>query len=236
MNWKAPFRHLWMSLAGLVLIIQVWVVGTASAIATGVYNIPALAADDPTWVIDQADILSRITESEISKELEDLANTTGNEVRIVTIHRFDYGETAESFTEKLFDKWFSTSDIQANQVLLVLDSVTNATAIRAGDAVKKILSNETTQSIAQETVMTPLRSGNKYNQAFLDASDRLVAILSGQPDPGPPIVEEDIRTEGTFAKAEETDDKSATIVVVVLLVAATVIPMATYFLYQVFQS
>jgi uncharacterized protein len=49
------------------------------------------------------------------------------------------------------------------------------------------------------------------------------------------VLEVNIQTDGTFAKAEETDSKSATIIVVALLVAATVIPMATYFLYQAFQ-
>ncbi len=43
---------------------------------------------------------------------------------------------------------------------------------------------------------------------------------------------QDISLEGTFATAEETDDKSATIWVVVLLALATLIPMVTYFWYM----
>ncbi|MFM8009184.1 MAG: YgcG family protein, partial [Dolichospermum sp.] len=41
--------------------------------------------------------------------------------------------------------------------------------------------------------------------------------------------------EGTFTKAEDTDKENATVWVVGLLIAATVIPMATYYIYQVFQ-
>jgi len=82
----------------------------------------------------------------------------------------------------------------------------------------------------------PLREGNKYNKSFLEASDRLVAVLSGQPDPGPPVVEETVQVEGTFTSAEETDTKNSTIWVVVLLVVATVVPMATYFFYQGFSG
>jgi uncharacterized protein len=70
----------------------------------------------------------------------------------------------------------------------------------------------------------------------MDASDRLVAILSGEPDPGPPVVASNIQTEGTFATPEETAGSNATIWVIGLLIAATVIPMATYFLYQGMQS
>jgi uncharacterized protein len=235
-NRKIPFRSLLIPVVGFVLTLQLWLVGAASANATGIYNMPGLTAGDATWVIDQADILSRLTETEISAELANLAQTTGSEVRLVTIHRLDYGETVQSFTDKLFDRWFSTPTAQENQVLMVLDNVTNSAAIHIGDAVQDRLSPEMAESVAQETVMVPLRNGNKYNQAFLEASDRLVAVLSGQPDPGPPVVEVDIQTEGTFAKAEETNDRSATIVVVVLLAVATIVPMATYFLYQAFQS
>jgi uncharacterized protein len=79
----------------------------------------------------------------------------------------------------------------------------------------------------------PLKDGAKYNQALLSASRRLVAVLSGETDPGPPQVQA-INIESTFASAEETDDKSATIWVIVLLFFATVIPMATYFWYSGF--
>ncbi len=87
------------------------------------------------------------------------------------------------------------------------------------------------QSVVSETILIPLREGDKYNQAFLDASDRLVAVLSGKPDPGPPQIAETANLEGTFKKAEETDTGNATIWVIGLLLAATIIPMATYYLY-----
>jgi uncharacterized protein len=220
----------------LLLGLQLWLFGIPAASATGVSSIPSLKSDEPTWVIDQATALSRITRNEIGSELEKLANQTGTEVRFVTVHRLDYGETVESFADKLLKRWFPSPEAQANQVLVVLDNVTNTTAIQTGSAVKATLSDEIAQSVVQETMMVPLRDGNKYNQAFLDASDRLVAVISGQPDPGPPVVEAMIQTEGTFARAEETDDRSATVVVVVLLVLATVIPMATYYFYQFMQS
>lgn len=216
----------------LLCVIQLWLTAAPEAQATGVYSMPNLAAGDPTWVIDQATTLSRITRNELNGALEKLAQTTGTEVRFVTIHRLDYGESIDDFAQKLFQKWFPTPEAQANQVLLVLDNVTNTSAIQTGAAVKETLTDEIAESVAQETVLVPIRDSNKYNQAFLDASDRLVAVLSGQEDPGPPVVNETVQTEGTFARAEETDDRSATIIVVVLLVLATVIPMVTYYFYQ----
>lgn len=234
-NHRCSLQNLLVIAIGLLLAVQLWATGPAPAHATGVYSLPKLTTGDSTWLIDQAGILSRLTQSELNGELANLAKSTGNEVRMVTIHRLDYGETVQSFADKLFETWFPSPQEQANQVLVVLDNVTNTTAIHTGEGIKPVLPDATAESVAQETMLAPLRGGNKYNQAFLDASDRLVAILSGQPDPGPPVEDTAVQTEGTFATAEETDDRSATIVVVVLLVLATVIPMATYYLYQAMQ-
>ena len=204
------------------------------ASATGVYQRPSLTAD--TWILDQGDVISRLNEGQISKAFKDLAQETGKEVRIVTVHRFDYGETPESFAKGLFSKWFPTVAEQSNQVLLLIDTVTNGTAIISGDQIKSVLTDSIAQSVAEETLGAALRDGDKYNQGFLDVSDRLVAVLSGKPDPGPPQIKETVQVAGTFTKAEETDQGNATAWVVGLLIAATVIPMATYYIYLVFQK
>jgi uncharacterized protein len=232
-HWQRAVRSLFAVVMGLVLVGQLWAIDTVAAHATGAYNFPPRVGD-ATWVIDEASILSRLSEGKLSEQLEKLAATTGNQVRFVTIHRLDYGETIDSFTQQLFDQWFPTPEAQAQQTLIVLDNVTNTTAIRTGDAVKSLMADDIAQSVVRETMQVPLRDGNKYNQAFADAGDRLEAVLSGQPDPGPPVVEVNVQTAGTFA--EETDTGSATLWVVGLLLAATIIPMATYYLYQGFQS
>ncbi|HEY9726082.1 MAG TPA: TPM domain-containing protein [Chroococcales cyanobacterium] len=208
----------------------------APAHAIGVYQMPNIRAGEPTWVIDKAEVLSRLNEGRLSNTLDDLAKKTGKEVRLVTIHRLDYGETTESFTNALFEKWFSTPQSQANQALIVIDTLTNNAAIRTGEAVKSLLNDDIAKSVVSETMFVPIRDGNKYNQAFLDANARIVAVLSGQPDPGPPDLTQNVQVASTFKSAEETDTKNSTIWVVVILVVATVVPMATYFFYQSFSG
>lgn len=219
----------------LVMVIMTAVFFVPSALATGVYDIPSLTAD--TWVLDQGDVISRSNEGQISNTFKDLAQKTGKEVRFVTIRRLDYGETPESFAKGLFTKWFPTAEAQANQTLLVIDTVTNGMAVISGDGAKSLLSDDITNSVVEETIGTSLRNGNKYNQAFLAASDRLNAVLSGQPDPGPPQITETVQVESTFKTSEETekDRGNATFWVVGLLIAATIIPMATYYIYQINQ-
>jgi uncharacterized protein len=227
-------------------LLQVWLVslvagwltltlGMAPAQAIAVFELPQVRAGEATWLVDDANIISRINEGKIANQLGNLAATTGNEVRLVTIHHFDYGETVQTFTDKLFDRWYPTPTDQANQTLIVLDEVTKTVGIRVGEATATQLDGPTATSVAQETVLVPLLQGDKYNQALLDASDRLVAVLSGQPDPGAPVFDEafDNQSESTFASAETTQENRGNnaVLLIVLLVLATVIPMATYFWY-----
>ncbi len=223
-----PLQPLW----GMAIAVGLWLATMCAqpAFATGVYDIPALDPDQPTWVLDQADVISPLNQGKLDKTLSNLAKQTGNQVHMVTVRRLDYGETPDSFTQELFTQWFPSSVDQANQVLIVLDTVTNGTAIQTGKEVQAQLPAEVATSIAQETMRVPLREGN-YNQSLVDAANRLSAVLSGEADPGPPEVKVAV-AESTFKSAEETDDKSATIIVVGLLIAATVIPMVTYFMYQ----
>ena len=231
LSWRKYLQPLAAAIAIALIASQMAVL---PALATGVYEMPVLSAGDRTWVFDKGDVLSRSSESNISSVLDNLENQTGKQVRFVTIHRLDYGETTATFTDQLFEQWFPTKEDQTNQILLVLDTVTNSAAIRTGEGVKSLLTDEIAQSVAGETVQVPLREGNKYNEAFAAASTRIAAVLSGEPDPGAPEVVDNIQVEGTFKKAEETDQGNATVVVVVLLVLATVIPMVTYFWYQGF--
>lgn len=212
----------------LLLMLTIFCVA-APAIATGLFDLPNFDAE--LWVVDTADAISSVNQNKLSKTFKDLASETGQEVRMVAIRRLDYGETVDTLAEEIFANWYPNAEVKANQTLLVLDTLTNNVAIRSGDAAQGLIGAEVSKSIIDDTVGYNIRKGNKYNQAFLDAGDRLVAILSGQEDPGPPIIEDEIQTEGTFTKAEDTDQGSATVWVIGFLIVATVVPMVTYYWY-----
>ena len=202
----------------------------APAMATGVYDLDSPNNTD-VWVIDQADEISLANQNKLTGIFKKTAQTTGQEIRMVAVRRLDYGETIDSLADEIFTTWYPSVEEQANQTLLVMDTLTNNVALRTGSTATEVVTPDIAQSIVEETVGYNLRKGNKYNQAFLDASDRLVAVLSGEEDPGPPVIEEEIQVEGTFTKAEDTDAGSAFVWVIVLLIVATVVPMVTYFWY-----
>jgi uncharacterized protein len=199
--------------------------------ATSPRDLPNIAEDTSTSVVDQAEVISRINEGKLNDLLQDIAENTGANINLVVIRRLNYGETVDSFADELFNQWYPTAEERKNKVLLVLDTVTNNATIRVGEGLKDQLSEEIAQSVVEDTIGVPIRQDNKYNQAFLNASNRLGTVLAGEPDPGPPEVQDEIQVEGTFTKAEDTDTENSTVWVVGLLVVATVIPMATYFAY-----
>ncbi|AFZ36558.1 protein of unknown function DUF477 [Stanieria cyanosphaera PCC 7437] len=233
-SYSNKYSHNLLSLANwivpiLSILFAIFVCATP-VLATGVYDLPSPNTED-VWMVDQADEISLATQGKLSNNFQQLAKQTGQELRMVAIRRLDYGETIDTLADQLFSTWYSTSEAQANQTLLVMDTLTNNVALRTGSKAQQLVSPEIAQSVINETIGYNLRKGDKYNQALLDASDRLVALLSGKPDPGPPAITEEIQVEGTFTKAEDTDAGSATVWVVVLLLLATVIPMVTYFWY-----
>ena len=221
------FRKLLYFLAIAFFSVQAF---AAPALATGIYSMPQTAS---AWIIDEADQISRINEGKIESSLKQLAAETGNEVRFVTIHRLDYEETAQSFADQLAEKWFPTPEARANQTVIVLDDVTNNIGISVGESSSAALPADIAQSVVDETMKVPLLRSNQYNQAFTDATDRIAAVMSGQPDPGAPQYDDTLNIDRNFATAEETEATrgSSTTLVIVLLIAATVIPMATYYWY-----
>jgi uncharacterized protein len=230
-RWVHGAQRLLISIVGVLLCSQILI---APAYATGVYEFTASPPAD--WVLDRADVLSRTNEGKLNTQLSKLAEETGYGVRMVTLHRLDYNETSQTFAEKLFKKWYPSSEAQAKQTVIVIDDITNNIGIRTGQAVKELLPDTIAESITEETMGIPLKEGIKYNQAFLGAGDRLTAILSGEPDPGPPQLKDTVNVDRSFATKEETKASNATIWVIGLLIVATVVPMATWWYYQYMQS
>lgn len=213
---------------GLLAGLLTFAIAATPARATTIYELPNISGQAPQ-AIDAAKVLSPLNESTLNKSLKNLATKTGKDVWLVTV-RIGYGDTVEDFTDALFARWFPTPEDRYDRVLLVLDTLTNNGAIRVGEGLQDLLSEDIAQSVATETLTIPVQSGGKYNQAFLDATQRLSLVLSGEADPGPPAIAT-ANVEGTFADAEETDDRNAAVWVIGFLVVATIVPMVTYYAY-----
>ena len=104
-------RRLVSALISLCLLTAVAVPPAALAIAPS-----ALGPDLPDErVLDEADVFSRASRSELSGRLEDLA-ADRVDARVVTLRRLDYGLTLDRFGEDLIEAWSP----KASELLLLL--------------------------------------------------------------------------------------------------------------------
>lgn len=210
-------------LGALVVLFTVM----APARALEIADIPDLPPGDRTWVVDFANIISSATEGEISSKLDQLEKATGKAVRFITVSRIDFGQPAEEFLREIFEKWFPDSDQGKDQALVLIASEDHRTAWQAGDGIKAVVSPAILTSVVGETMLPPVQK-SLFNQALQEGAKRLLKVLSGEPDPGPPVVVAQVEK----VIAEPIDPKTSTTWVIVLLVGATIVPMATYFLMQ----
>lgn len=224
-------KFIWQRML-IPILTMVWAfqVFSGVAIASEVIDLPDLTPDDRTWVIDFANVISSSTEKSTVETLEKLATETGNQVRFVTVQRIDFGQPASEFVSELFDKWFTSPEQRAKQTLILLATEDHRVAIKTGADVDKLVSKEIAESVAAETMLFPSQKSN-YNQAVTDGMNRLVVVLSGLADPGPPVIVAE--TDLSIKPAEiKTEPVSASIIVVGFLLAATIIPMVTYYWFQ----
>ncbi|MFN3359931.1 MAG: photosystem II repair protein Psb32 [Pseudanabaenaceae cyanobacterium] len=190
-------------------------------------DIPDLPPNDRTWVVDFANVISSATEGEISRKLDAIAKATGKAVRFITVPRIDFGEPAQEFVEEVFAKWFPDPEAAKDQALVLIAAQDHRTAWQAGEGIKAILTPELWESVTAET-MLPAVQAARFNQAMQEGAKRILAVLAGEPDPGPPLVVAQVEKETPLP----VDSKTSTTWVLALLAAATIVPMATYFLLQ----
>nr|AUG32201.1 hypothetical protein PLO_195 [Paulinella longichromatophora] len=183
-------------------------------------------------ILDSANILSRATLSELTRRLESFGGDNTN-IRLVTLKQLDYGVTLDQLGSDLIDLWTSkTNDEDAKILLILLETQTNNAAIVVNDALQDKLTDDLLNSTARLTMGIPLREGERYRQASLEAIDRLEMVLNGEEDPGPPVQYESIAPASNIPTEEETADSNAFTWVIALLVVGTIVPMLTWWIFS----
>lgn len=219
---------------GWLLAMVLAVLGPAgAAVAVSASDLPA--APPPGHVLDSADALSRAGAAEIERLLEGFA-ADRVEARLVTIDRPDYGLSLDQLGRDLLARWTTAASDDGRarlpQLLLLLDTHGRTAAIVASPALERQLPAELLRSTARTTMARPLREGQRFRQATVDALQRLGTVLEGGEDPGEPVVEEAPVVESNVPSREETRESNALLWVVVLLVVGSVVPMVTWWVFS----
>lgn len=222
-----PLRWLAGSLLALLLVL----LPLAPVAALSINDLPAAPPD--ARVIDSADVLSRATRAELDRQLQEL-DAERVEARLITINHLDYGLDLSQLGDQLLERWSAAAEGggPTSLLLLLIDTQNKATAIVASPALQRQLPQALLNSTARTTMAQPLRDGDRYRQANLDALTRLRTVLQGGEDPGEPAEPEVAVPVSNIPTAEQTREGNGLTWVVVLLVVGSVVPMVTWWVFS----
>jgi uncharacterized protein len=210
------------------------VLGPAGAAgAVGARDLPATPPSGR--VLDTAEVLSRAGAGEVERLLDGFA-ADRVEARLVTIDRPDYGLSLDQLGRDLLERWgvaaVEDGRPRLPQLLLLVDTRGRIASIVASPALERQLPPELLRSTARTTMAQPLREGQNFRQATVDALQRLGTVLEGGEDPGEPVVLEAPVLESNVPSREETQESNALTWVIVLLVVGSVVPMVTWWVFS----
>ena len=171
-----PLRR-WAAILSVALIALTVAVPAAWAISPSELG----SALPEERVLDEADVFSRASRSELGARLEALKSERVD-ARILTVRRLDYGFSLNSFGEQVLANW-SAGDREP-LLLLLLETQNKRAATVADEALQSQPPPSLLSSTARD-MSIPLRDGDRYRQASLDGISRLATVLSGGEDPGP---------------------------------------------------
>lgn len=220
-----------LSLLGVLAALFMGVTTTlmpAPALAISASGLPPAAPEER--IIDTADVLSRAAIGELSKTLESFS-AERVDAYLITVNRLDYGLSLNQFGTNVLERW-SESGSEPNQVLFLIDSQTNSTAVVTSPGLVTQLDTSLLRSTARTTMAQPIRDGGRYRQGSLDAMTRLLTVLQGGEDPGEPITAEVVSQPTNVPTKEQTQSSNAFTWVVVLLTVGTIVPMLTWWVFS----
>ncbi|GIL42893.1 hypothetical protein Vafri_731 [Volvox africanus] len=212
----------------------------AALLSFGALGGPAIASEfdvlaEPTptsnYFVDDANVLSKATRTDLNKRLKLLEIQTGYRVEVVTVRRLEFETDAFAFADKVLENWYPTADAGKNKGLLLVVTASKEGAVTGGQGFAEAVGDELIDSIISTNIPI-FTEEEKYNQTVVSSVDRLEAKLLGNPVPEAPVRNEVVR-ERTYRTKEETEkSKNVTSTVVgTLLLIAVVVPMLQYYGY-----
>lgn len=184
-----------------------------------------------SFVVDDANVLNRVTKSDLKRLLRDLEERKGFHINVITVRKITTKADSFEFADTILEKWYPTLEEGNNKGIVLLVTTQKEGAVTGGPAFTQAVGDKILEAVTAENLPV-LATEEKYNEAIYSTAKRLVAAVDGLPDYGGPTFKENKR-ESNFKSKGETESKRGTFSLVVggLLVIAFVVPMAQYYAY-----
>ncbi|WP_222427390.1 TPM domain-containing protein [Hyella patelloides] len=133
--------------------------------------------DNGGWVTDMADILSDATETEINRMINNLEQTNGTEIAVVTVPDTSPSATPKAFATELFNHWGIGKADTDNGVLFLIPVSDRHVEIETGYGIEGILPDAKVGDII-DTKITPQYKQGDFDRGTLDGTSALIVALN----------------------------------------------------------
>jgi uncharacterized protein len=171
------------------------VLGSDALPLTAQAAFPDTAPD--TLFFDEAGVVGKSSASLAAKGLASVQTRTGFNVFFVLPKSVPYGESPADYAKELFQTWNGGE----KDVIVVGGTKVARAGVYAGAEAAKFVTADIAESIGTETYAQ--RAGEEaYGSAVLAVNNRIIPVLSGEADPGPPAIANTERVATFKTKAE----------------------------------
>lgn len=176
-------------------------------------------------IFDEASLVPKSSASLFSKAAANILRSERINVRFAMVRSLPYGETPDEYAAELAGEW----GLGESDVLFVASPKLARAGVFVGGKAGERLSAEIAQSVANETFAV-MAGVERYGAAVLDVSNRLIPVLAGEKDPGPPDLQarEVVQSYKTKGETRKEKSKYVTVVVVILVIAVVAPLLQTY--------
>ncbi|WP_455366319.1 TPM domain-containing protein [Kaarinaea lacus] len=128
-------------------------------------------------VVDQADLLPSLTESQLTRKLADHEQATSNQVVVVTLNSLQ-GYTIEDYGYQLGRHWGIGQAERNNGVLLIVAPAERKVRIEVGYGLEGTLTDALSHNIIQTKILPYFRK-SQYETGIVQGATAILAALQG---------------------------------------------------------
>ena len=135
-------------------------------------KVPALTGR----IVDNANIITRKDKQEINSYLENLENSTGAQVAVLTVNSLD-GDSIEDFSIKVAESWQLGQKDKDNGALIVVALKEHKPRIEVGYGLEGTLTDTKCGLILRNVIIPEFRNGD-YSEGILKGVKNIAGLLS----------------------------------------------------------
>ena len=136
-------------------------------------SVPSLTSP----IVDNANLISDGVEQNINNQLEELSNSTGIQLAVLTIPTLE-GEVLESYSMKVAETWKLGSAEKDTGVLLLIALEERSIRIEVGYGLEGVLTDTKCGLIIRNIIAPEFRNGN-YQAGIVNAVNNITGLVKG---------------------------------------------------------